>query len=93
MSENSGGQKAEGKHQTGAERKAQRRSEAKAEDRGEPEEAAAENEAGGRRKEIADEAIRETACVKAERLTPPFHEKWRKAKQSRPKGRGFFVFI
>ena len=32
--------------------------EAKAEDKGEPEEAAAEIEAGGRRKEIADEAIR-----------------------------------
>ena len=31
---------------------------AKAEDKGEPEEAAAEIEAGGRRKEIADEAIR-----------------------------------
>ena len=40
------------------------------------EEAAAENEAGGRRKEIADEAIRETACVEAEKLKPPFHEKW-----------------
>ena len=34
------------------------RSEAKAKDKGEPEEAAAEIEAGGRRKEIADEAIR-----------------------------------
>jgi len=33
-------------------------SEAKVEDRGEPEEAAAEIEAGGRRKEIADETIR-----------------------------------
>ena len=33
-------------------------SEAKVEDKGEPEEAAAEIEAGGRRKEIADEAIR-----------------------------------
>ena len=32
-------------------------SEAKAEDKGEPEEAAAEIEAGGRQKEIADEAI------------------------------------
>ena len=38
--------------------KAQRKSEAKAEDKGEPEEAAAEIEAGGRRKEIADETIR-----------------------------------
>ena len=34
------------------------RSEAKVEDKGEPEEAAAEIEAGGRRKEIADETIR-----------------------------------
>ena len=33
-------------------------SEAIVEDKGEPEEAAAEIEAGGRRKEIADEAIR-----------------------------------
>ena len=32
--------------------------ETKVEDKGEPEEAAAEIEAGGRRKEIADEAIR-----------------------------------
>ena len=38
--------------------KAQRKSETKVEDKGEPEEAAAEIEAGGRRKEIADEAIR-----------------------------------
>ena len=38
------------------------------------EEAAAEIEAGGRRKEIADETIRETACVEAERLKPPFHD-------------------
>ena len=34
--------------------KAQRKSETKVEDRGEPEEAAAEIEAGGRRKEIAE---------------------------------------
>ena len=34
------------------------RSETKVEDKGEPEEAAAEIEAGRRRKEIADEAIR-----------------------------------
>ena len=34
---------------------AQRKSDAKAEDKGEPEEAAAEIEAGGRRKEIADD--------------------------------------
>ena len=38
--------------------KAQRKSETKVEDKGEPEEAAAEIEAGGRRKEIADEVIR-----------------------------------
>ena len=72
---------------------AQRRSEAKAEDKGEPEEAAAEIEAGGRRKEIADETIRETACVEAARPKPPLNEEWRKAKQSRLKSRGFFVFI
>ena len=36
---------------------AQRKSEGKLEDKGEPEEASAEIEAGGRRKEIADEAI------------------------------------
>ena len=35
--------------------KAQRKSETKVEDKGEPEEAAAEIEAGGRRKEIADD--------------------------------------
>ena len=34
------------------------KSETKVEDKGEPEDAAAEIEAGGRRKEIADEAIR-----------------------------------
>ena len=37
---------------------AQRKSETKVEDKGELEEAAAEIETGGRRKEIADEAIR-----------------------------------
>ena len=54
--------------------KAQRKSEAKAEDKGESEEAAAEIDADGRRKEIADETIRETACVEAARLKPPFHD-------------------
>ena len=49
---------------------AQRRSK----DKGEPEEAAAEIEAGGRRKEIADETIRETACVEVARPKPPFHD-------------------
>ena len=56
---------------------AQRKSEAKAEDKGEPEEAAAEIEAGGRRKEIADEAIRRAVCVEVERLKPPLDEEWR----------------
>ena len=42
--------------------------------KGEPEEAAAEIEAGGRRKEIADETIRETACVEVARPKPPFHD-------------------
>jgi hypothetical protein len=37
---------------------AERKPEARAEGKGEPEEAAAEIEAGGRRKEIADETIR-----------------------------------
>ena len=48
------------KEPDGTERTAARgdREEAKAEGKGEPEEAAAENEAGGRRKEIADETIR-----------------------------------
>ena len=50
--------------------KAQRKSK----DKGEPGEAAAEIDAGGRRKEIADETIRETACVEAARLKPPFHD-------------------
>ena len=60
-SENSGGQKAEGKHRSGVERKAQRGRKRKRKTGVSREEAAAENEAGGRRKEIADEAIRETA--------------------------------
>ena len=93
MSENSGGQKAEGKHQSGVERKAQRRSEAKAEDKGEPGEAAAEIDAGGRRKEIADEAIRETACVEAERLTPPLNNGGRKSKAVSIERSGLFLFI
>ena len=44
------------------------------EGKGEPGEASAEIDAGGRRKEIADETIRETACVEAARLKPPFHD-------------------
>ena len=55
---NSGGQKAEGKRRYVVERKAQRKPETKVEGKGEPEEAAVEIEAGGRRKEIADETIR-----------------------------------
>ena len=63
----------------------------KSQDKGEPGEASAEIDAGRRRKEIADETIRETACVEAARPKPPFHEEWKKAKQSRLKSRGFFV--
>ena len=40
-------------------------------------EAAAEIEAGGRRKEIADEAIRRAECVEVERLKPLLDEEWR----------------
>ena len=69
-SENSGGQKEKRKRQQAVKVEAQRRSK----DKGEPGEAAAEIDAGGRRKEIADETIRETACVEAERLKPPFHD-------------------
>ena len=57
------------------------------------EEAAAEIEAGGRRKEIADEAIRETACVEAERLTPPFHDGGEKSKRVSTEKSGLFCFI
>ena len=44
------------------------KSETKAEDKGEPEEAAAEIEAGGRRKEIADEAIIKLRVWKPEKV-------------------------
>ena len=57
-SENSGGQKETRKRRQAVTVEAQRKSEGKPEDKGEPEEAAAEIEAGGRRKEIADETIR-----------------------------------
>ena len=56
------------------------------------EEAAAEIEAGGRRKEIADEAIRETACVDAEKLKPPFHEKWKNKQSGLDRKIGAFLF-
>ena len=53
-SENSGGQKEKRKRRQAVKVEAQRKPKGK----GEPEEAAAEIEAGGRRKEIADETIR-----------------------------------
>ena len=56
--QNSGGQKVEGKRTKESGTEGPERSEAKAEDKGESEEAAAEIEADGRRKEIADEVIR-----------------------------------
>ncbi|MBR3973427.1 MAG: hypothetical protein IKJ99_05705, partial [Oscillospiraceae bacterium] len=53
------------------------------------EEAAAENEAGGRRKEIADEA-----CMKLSELrrnpTPPFHEGGEKSKRVSTETSGLF---
>ena len=56
--ENSGGQKAERKRHQAVEWMAQRRRKRKWKTRVSREEAAAEIEAGGRRKEIADETIR-----------------------------------
>ena len=73
-SENSGGQKEKRKRRQAVKVEAQRKLEAKAEGKGEPGEASAEIDAGGRRKEIADETIRETACVEVERPKPPFHD-------------------
>ena len=67
---------------------AQRRSK----DKGEPEEAAAEIEAGGRRKEIADETIRETACVEVARPKPPLNEEWKK-QSSLDRKIGAFLFL
>ena len=69
-SENSGGQKEKRKRQQAVKVEAQRTPKGK----GEPGEASAEIDAGRRRKEIADETIRETACVEAARLKPPFHD-------------------
>ena len=57
-SENSGGQKVNGKKRKRKEVEPREARKRKPESKGEPEEAAAEIEAGGRRKEIADEAIR-----------------------------------
>ena len=73
-SENSGGQKEKRKRRQAVKAEAQNKPEAKAEGKGESGEASAEIDADGRRKEIADETIRETACVDAERLKPPFHD-------------------
>ena len=55
-SENSGGQKVNGKKRKRKEVEPREARKRKPESKGEPEEAAAEIEAGGRRKEIADEA-------------------------------------
>ena len=58
------------------------------------EEAAAEIEAGGRRKEIADETIRWAVCVEAEGLKPPLNDGGnKKTEWSRLKSRGFFCII
>ena len=56
-------------------------------------EAAAEIEAGGRRKEIADETIRETACVEVARPKPPLNEEWRKSKAVSTEKSGLFCFL
>ena len=63
----------------------------KVEDKGEPEEAAAEIEAGGRRKEIADEAIRRAVCVEVERLKPPLDDCGKDMVVSTEKLRLFFM--
>ena len=74
-SENSGGQKEKRKRRLAVNVEAQRsEAEETKRKRVSRKEAAAEIDAGGRRKEIADETIRETACVEAERLKPPFHD-------------------
>ena len=57
-SENSGGQKVNGKKRKRKEVEPREARKRKLESKGEPEEASAEIEAGGRRKEIADETIR-----------------------------------
>ena len=80
-SENSGGQKEKRKRQTVVKAEAQRtegkRRKRSGTEKGEPGQASAENEAGGRRKEIADEA-----CMKlSERrgnLKPQFRVRWKK---------------
>ena len=71
---------------------AQRKSERKLEDKGEPGEASAEIDVGGRRKEIADETIRETACVEVERPKPPFHDGGLKKHSSLDRKAGAFLF-
>ena len=57
-SENSGGQKVNGRKRKRTEVEPREARKRKLESKGEPEEASAEIEAGGRRKEIADETIR-----------------------------------
>ena len=71
---------------------AQRKPEAKAEGKGEPGEASAEIDAGGRRKEIADETIRETACVEVARPKPPFHDGGYEKHSSLDRKAGAFLF-
>ena len=71
---------------------AQRKPEAKAEGKGEPGEASAEIDAGGRRKEIADETIRETACVEVARPKPPFHDGGFQKHSSLDRKAGAFLF-
>ena len=79
--------------ESGSPEKPERKAQAGIESKGEPEEAAAEIEAGGRRKEIADEAIRGTACVEVARPKPPFHEAWRKSKAVSIERSGLFCFF
>ena len=64
-SENSGGQKVNGKKRKRKEVEPREARKRKPEGKGEPEEAAAEIESGGRRKEIADEA-----CMKLREWKP-----------------------
>ena len=67
-SENSGGQKVNGKKRKRKEVEPREARKRKLESKGEPEEAAAEIEAGGRRKEIADETATKLGGWKLERV-------------------------
>ena len=62
------------------------------EGKGEPGEASAEIDADGRRKEIADETIRETACVEVARPKPPFHDGGFQKHSSLDRKAGAFLF-